>query len=98
MKIIWLPKAQSSFKNIADYLIENWTEKEVNKFVGETNKLLETIKNQPKTFVATEKDKDVRKGLVNKHVSLFYKIKPRKKLIELLLFWDNRRNPKKRRY
>lgn len=98
MKIIWLPRAQKSFKKIIDYLKENWTQKEVDNFVDETNKTIETIKHQPKTYKATHKDKNVRKGLVNKQVSMFYKIKPRNKIIELLLFWDNRQDPGKLKY
>ena len=47
-------------------------------------------------FVASGKRKDIRKGFVNKFVSLFYKVYPRKKEIELLIFHDNRQDPGKK--
>jgi len=47
-------------------------------------------------FVATDRRRNVRKGFVNELVSMFYKVYPRKKEIELLRFWDNGQDPKKR--
>ena len=49
-------------------------------------------------FKASSKNKIIRKGFVNNLVSLFYRVKPQKKEIELLLFWNNRQNPKKLKY
>jgi len=49
-------------------------------------------------FKTSEKKKNIRKGFVTKHTSLYYRVKPRKKSIELLAFWDNRQNPKKFKY
>ena len=42
--------------------------------------------------------KHFRKGPVTKHNSLSYKVKPNKKEIILLTFWDNRQDPKKLNY
>lgn len=95
MKVIWSPKAIKSFDKIVDFLSERWTKKEIEAFVDQTDKVVEQIVENPYMFVATEKRKNVRKGLVNKLVSLFYRVKPRKKEIELLKFHDNRQDPEK---
>jgi plasmid stabilization system protein ParE len=72
--------------------------KEIDAFAEQTDKVIEQIAENPYMFVATEKRKNVRKGLVNKLVSLFYRVKPRKKEIELLRFSDNRMDPDKLEY
>ena len=95
MKVIWTPKALQSYFNIFNFLNEKWTKREVENFVNQTDKLIGQIAENPKMFVATAKRKNVRKGLVNNLVSLFYKVYPRKKEIELLRFHDNRQDPKK---
>ena len=95
MKVIWTPTALKSYFKIFNFLNENWTKKEVENFVNQTDKIIEQIAKNPKMFVATEKRKNVRKGFVNNLVSLFYKVYPRKKEIQLLKFHDNRQNPKK---
>jgi hypothetical protein len=57
--------------------------------------LLEQIKSNPEMFLASRKKKNVQKGLITKHNTLYYRIKPRKKEIELITFWDHRQDPKK---
>lgn len=49
-------------------------------------------------FEASRMKKNVRKGFITKHNTLYYRIKPRKKEIELLVFWDNRKDTKKLTY
>lgn len=34
-KIIWTPEALLSFKNILQYLKENWSEKEITNFINQ---------------------------------------------------------------
>jgi plasmid stabilization system protein ParE len=72
--------------------------KRIDAFADQTDKVIEQIAENPYMFVATEKRKNVRKGFVNKLVSLFYRVKPRKKEIELLRFRDNRMDPDKLEY
>lgn len=98
MEIYWTPKAKADFNNILEYLNDNWGKREVENFINQTNKVLDGIANNPQMFIGSIKKKNIHKGFVTKHNSLFYKIKPRKKEIILLTFWDNRRDPIKRNY
>jgi plasmid stabilization system protein ParE len=93
MKVVWSPKAINSFNKIVDFLSDRWTKKEIDNFAHETDKVIGQITENPYMFVATQKRKNVRKGLINRLTSLFYRVKPRKKEIELLLFRDNRMDP-----
>jgi len=36
--------------------------------------------------------RNTRKAFVTKYSSLYYRVKPRKKEIELIVFWDNRKD------
>ncbi|HRG47047.1 MAG TPA: hypothetical protein PLX69_19430 [Leptospiraceae bacterium] len=44
------------------------------------------------------KNKQIRRGLVNQIVSIFYRVHPHKNKIDLLVFWDNRQNPEKNQF
>ena len=93
MKISWTPTARRTYFKVLDYLAENWTKREVVNFINEVENLLNQITNNPEMFQASRKKKNVRKALITKHNTLYYRIKPRKKELELITFWDNRQNP-----
>lgn len=95
MKVTWTPRAIKSFNKIIDFLSESRTKKEIESFADQTDKVIERITENPYMFIATEKRKNVRRGLIGRLVSVFYRVKPRKKEIELLRFHDNRQDPKK---
>ena len=94
----WTPSARITFHKIVEYLRTNWTEKEVINFINKTNELLSNIKRQPEMCRPSTKRKNVRIGIISKHNHLIYHYKPRKKQIEVLLFWDPRQNPSKFKY
>ena len=93
MKIIWTPRSLKTHLNIIDYLNENWTIKEIHKFVLETETTIKQISQNPYMFQAIDEDKAIRKGFVNKIVSLFYRVNSANEEEELLVFWNNRQNP-----
>ncbi len=95
MKISWTPTARKTYFNILDYLDQAWTKREVLNFVDEVEKVLSQIKENPDMFEASRKKKNIRKGYITSHNSLYYRVKPRNKELELLTFWDNRQDPEK---
>ena len=42
-RILWTDSAKLSFNKIVKYLKDNWTEREIEKFVKRTNKVLSTL-------------------------------------------------------
>jgi plasmid stabilization system protein ParE len=98
MKVSWTPTARATYFKVLEYLEEAWTKKEIQNFVDEVEKVIGQITSEPYMFEATRKKKNVRKGFVTKHNTLYYRVKPRKKELELILFWDNRQDDKKRPY
>ncbi len=98
MKVIWTKRARRDYLKVLDYLDENWGVNEIKDFIGKTEQTIKTVTDNPKAFIASTKRKNVYKGFVTKHNSMFYQVKPRKKEIILLTFWDNRRDPQKLHY
>lgn len=58
----------------------------------DVEQMLDHISKFPFAFAAYG-DEPVRKAVVNKQLSIFYRIS--EGIVELLSFWDNRRNPEK---
>jgi plasmid stabilization system protein ParE len=93
--IIWSPRSYKTFENRVDYLRKNWTEREITNFKNRVKEYLELLKEDPLIGKRTGKRKDLHTGLIIKEVSLIYRVKAIKKEIELVIFLDNRQNPKK---
>lgn len=93
MNIVWTPNARRTFFDILKYLSEKWTDREFVSFYREVEKMLKIIKQNPRIFPASQKEKNIRKALISKHTSLYYRINCGKDQLELLVFWDNRLDP-----
>ena len=98
MKISWTPTARKTYFNVLDYLEEAWSKREVQNFADEVEKVLNQITENPDMFEASGKKKNIRKGYITRHNALYYRVKPGKKELELLTFWDNRQDPVKMMY
>ena len=76
-----------------DYLNENWNEKVVLKFMNEIENSISMILKHPKQFPLVNIKLKVRKCVITKHNSLFYR--ERKNNIQLLRVFDTRQSPRK---
>ena len=92
-KIVWSDEALSNLKNILTYLENNWSTKEINKFATLLDRQLNRIQNNPFLFAESESRSTIRKSVLTKQVSIYYRIK--NKTVELISLIDNRQNPKK---
>lgn len=93
--IIWSPDALSSFDDRIKYLKIHWTEKEIVNFRKRVKEYLETLSEEPLIGKKPGRRKNLHIGLVIKPVSLIYRVSKIRKEIELVLFIDNRQDPKK---
>ena len=98
MDIFWTPRARHTYFKVLDHLEKAWTEREIQNFINEVDHLLEQIKQNPEMFEESRKKRNVRKGFVTKHNTLYYRVRPRKKELQLLVFWDNLQDPGKLAY
>ena len=90
-QIIWTPQAEKSFKNIIDYLEENWTKKEVLNFIEATENTIRHISRNPKMFRKSFRE-NLYEAVVTRHNLLIFLIKDT--TIDIIIFWDTRQHPK----
>ena len=93
LKIKWTLNAQNELNAIYDYLEENWTIREIINFSTELERVLSIICKFPHIFPASLAKKSVRRCVISKQTSLYYKIS--KNQIVIISLFDNRRNPNK---
>lgn len=97
-EFLWTESAKKSYIKIIEYLETNWSEREVRNFVSETVYLFSNLKRQPEMCRPSQKRKNVRIGIINKHTKIVYHYLPGKKQIVVLLFWNQKQNPVKFKY
>ena len=73
-KIIWTNEAINNLEEILDYLHTNWSQREINHFKNILSKQISLIQQFPKMFPVSEYNKDLRKAVLSKQTTLFYKI------------------------
>jgi len=95
-QIVWSPLSEKDFASILEYLSSEWDDIVVNKFIDLTDDLLNQIAINPELFPLIHKKKNIRKCVITKHNTLFYR--ESEKQIELLRVYDTRQNPKKLRF
>jgi plasmid stabilization system protein ParE len=91
--ILWSDEAKETFaKNVA-YLQTAWTEKEVKKFLHRTAYVFLNIEDNPECYPISKKSKNIRRVILNKRVTMYYRYFPSKKMVVLLTFWNNYMDP-----
>jgi len=94
-KMMWSDRAIADLKNIIDYLIENWTQREIQNFSRRLDKRLDLIFVNPNLFPRTTKRKNVRKSVLTKHTVIYYKTESN--VVTIVTLFDPRQNPKRLR-
>lgn len=91
--ISWSPIAKKDVNLIADYLIKNWESKVYYQFIEDLDQSIKQIVRKPKLFPIIHKKLNVRKLVLTKHNTLFYR--ETKLTIEIVRVFDSRQDPKK---
>ena len=89
--IIWSPLSEKDFALILDYLDKNWGSKVALNFIELTENSLNQISINPRQFPVFYKKKKIRKCVLTKHNSLFYR--DGRTNIEILRIYDTRQDP-----
>jgi plasmid stabilization system protein ParE len=85
--------AQKNLKIILDYLDRDWSDKLVKKFKMKLDLSINAILNNPEGFPIINEKYHVRKCVVTKQTTIFYKFNSKE--IQILSLFDTRQNPKK---
>ena len=89
-QIIWSPLAEFDFANLLDYLDKNWERKVASNFIDLTENILNQISLNPKQYPICYKRKKVRKCVLTKHNTLFYR--DTRSRVEVLRIYDSRQD------
>ena len=91
-EVIWSVRAKIEAAALLLYLKTEFGEGAVQDCMDEVERMISVLSRFPLVFPPFQ-GKSIRRGIVNKHLSIFYRLEEDQ--VELLAFWDNRRNLKK---
>jgi len=98
-EISWTHRAWKTYEANINYLGIAWSDIEIKKFVTTVDKKLINLSIHPHIGTARNKKyPNIRLTLVHKRIALIYRVKPVKKEIQLLVFWNTYQNPLKLKY
>ena len=89
-KLIWSYEALNNLKGILDYLENRWTKREINKFAQLFDKQLRLIEDNPYLFAESDKSNGLRKSVLSRQTTIYYRIINFK--IQIITLFDNRQN------
>jgi plasmid stabilization system protein ParE len=73
-KIRWTNHALSELSDTVGYLEENWTESELNQFAHALDHVVEIISRHPEIYPVSNEQSKVRKAVVDKNNTIYYRI------------------------
>lgn len=88
--VTWSPEASDEYAELLKYIEEKWGIDSALNLLNDTDRIVDLLSSFPNMYPSSKK-RGIRIAVINKHTSLIYRTKNNK--IELLHFWDNRRNP-----
>jgi plasmid stabilization system protein ParE len=91
-QIVWSPLAEQDFENILEYLAENWDNSVTNQLIDLTEEVVGQISNNPRQYPLIFKKEKIRKCVLTKHNTLFYR--DNKSQVDILRIYDTRQDPK----
>ena len=93
-RIFWTEHASSELDQTIQYLQTEFSAKEISKLLIKLEETLELISINPKIFPISDK-RGIHKVILSKYNSMYYR--EINNSVEILSFFSNRQNPKKRK-
>jgi plasmid stabilization system protein ParE len=92
-EIVWSPDAEKDFEEILEYLQLKWSNRIIRRFINKVDDNIELIVEEPKIFPLINEELQIRKSVITKQNTLFYRENADK--IEIVRLFDTRQDPKK---
>ena len=90
-KVKWTFLAEITYFNEMEFIFKKWNLKQVNIFEELVEKEISRLSINPE--IGTLKNNNLFSLIISKQIALIYRIKKENKSIELILFWNNLKNP-----
>jgi plasmid stabilization system protein ParE len=91
-KIEWQPSAENTYFEEIDFIFLKWNFNEVEKFINIVNENLEQLSINPEIGVFKQ-DVQLFSIVISYQTTLLYDYNLISKKIELIVFWNNSKNP-----
>ena len=91
--VIWSPAAEKDLETVLDYLQSKWSNQVLNRFINKIDDNIGLIIDDPKIFPLINDRLKIRKSVITKHNTLYYR--ETAKSIQIVRLFDSRQNPKK---
>lgn len=93
-QIYWTQLAEDSYSRELEFINLKWNTKEVVKFIDMTDDILEKLQSGIIEGNISKKT-NLRRIVVSKQTTLFFEKFEQNQQINLLLFWNNKSDPKR---
>lgn len=94
-KVTWTDRASKNVDEIIEYLEVQWDKKTANNFLADLHERVQLIAHNPEMFQESTKQANVRRSVLTKQVTLYYRFDGQH--IEILFLFDTRQDPDKLR-
>ena len=91
LKVIWSPASKEEYADIIGFVEDEFGINAALKLLDKTDAIIDSISIFPTTFPSSPSRKDIRKAVISKYLSVYYRFNNVE--VQLLHFWDNRQNP-----
>ena len=92
-KASWTDLADSSYEEELKYIHKKWNQDEVIKFMILVDEFINKLESGVIAGKVSKKT-EIRSFVISKQTTLFFDINEETETIELLLFWNNTKDPK----
>lgn len=89
--VVWLDEAKENKEKIELHLSTYWSQKEVRHFYQKLDEHISLIAANPNMFKRTQARKNIRRSVLTKQTTLYYKFDGQQ--IEILFLFDTRQDP-----
>jgi len=89
-KVYWTIESNNNLESILNYLKESWTHREIENFMNKLSKQIHLIQQNPYLFPISQYNSRLRKAVLSKHITMFYKISGQ--IIYLAYLFNNKQN------
>ncbi|HZK07603.1 MAG TPA: type II toxin-antitoxin system RelE/ParE family toxin [Bacteroidales bacterium] len=91
--VIWSEEAVRNLEETLDYLVNRWTQREVNNFKTKLSRQLNLISQNPKLFPVSGIQPRLRKAVLSSQTTIFYEFK--NDSVYIVYLFNNAKNPDK---
>lgn len=92
-EVIWSPASQKDLDTIREYLNIRWNSRIIARFLNKVDDHIELLIEDPKIFPIINTELQIRKCVITKHNTLYYRQSNQN--IEIIRLFDSRQDPRK---